>query len=196
MHIIPLSTQPVLASQLNALPIELARTGRDTGFFRESDQLEVGNDSTAAWVWVREATAAGSALDEPRKHEYRGLTVLSTGQVTAFEALPTDFIGALVDTAELQRRAARLLASAAKHLLAHSSSVAFAATLSPLDNVFEGDPARVSGRTSGGIRGRQGLAAIMQPLMAVPSEAIIPHTGDIAAEIAATIIQSLRDTPR
>jgi len=196
VHLVPLAAQPVLATRLHALPTELARMGRETGFFREGDQLKVGNDSTAAWAWVPDTPAARSGFAERREHEYKGFAVHSSGQVSAFHALPTDFIGALVDIPELQRRAASLLASAVRYLPTQTGSTAIAATLSPLDHVFEGDPIRVIGRTSGGIRSRQGLAAIMQPVMAVPTDAIPPHTGDIAAEIAAVVVQSLRDAPR
>lgn len=196
VHLIPLAAKPVLAARLHAIPAELARTGRETGFFEESDQLRIGNDSTAAWAWVSDSSARGSAFAERREHEYRGLVVYSTSQVSAFRALPTDFIGALVDTPELQRRASSLILSAARYLPTQPDPTAIAATLSPLDHVFEGDPARVTGRSSGGIRSRQGLTAIMRPVMAVPAGSIIPNVGDIAAEIAATILQSLHDAPR
>lgn len=195
VHLVPLGAAPILATRLRMLPSEIARMGRDTGFFRESDQLRTGNDSGAAWAWVPDQPTPGSSLGDRQEHEHRGCAVYDNGQVVAFQALPTDFMGALVNLPELQRRTAGLLAVAARHLAPRASSVAVAATLAPLDKVFEGDPARVGGRNSGHLRTRQGLIAVMPPVMAVAADAVARHTGDIAGEVAAALLQSLRDAP-
>lgn len=71
---------------------------------------------------------------------------MPNAQVSVFEALPTDFMGALVDDADLRRRTADLLRLAGRCLDARAETVAVAAALGPPDNVFEGDPRNVTGR--------------------------------------------------
>ncbi|WP_435122582.1 DUF4062 domain-containing protein [Micromonospora tulbaghiae] len=192
VHLVPTAAPPMRALRLQALPSELARRARDTGFFQERDQVAVGNNGYAAWAWVSDQPGAGG-LTERLEHEYRGVAVFVSGQVVAFRALPTDFAGALVDHSELQRRSSDLLAAGALHLPEGAGHVAVAATLAPLDRVFEGNPAKVGGRTSGSLRTRQGGAAVMHPTSAVAAEAVTRHTGDVAAEIAAVLLQAVRD---
>jgi hypothetical protein len=114
--------------------------------------------------------------------------------VSAFEALPTDFMGALVNQAELQRRLARLLTLAAGALPTGTTEVAPAASLAPLDRVFEGDPSKVGGRHQGTMRMTTGAAAVMNPTATVSVRAVMDHSGDVAAEMAAELIDGLRQT--
>jgi hypothetical protein len=132
VHLVPLNgTSPVLASRLQALPDALARAGRDTGFFAESDPLQTSNDSTLAWAWTSNTSQPGIGFHQRHPNDYRGLAVHVSGQVTAFEALPTDFAGALVNKPELQTRTAQLLAAAATHLPPDAQRIAVAASITP-----------------------------------------------------------------
>ena len=90
--------------------------------------------------------------------------VLVAGQVTAFEALPTDFAGALIDPADLRGRLVRLLAVAVPQLPPDAGRVAVAAALAPADRVFEGDgvaprASRRSSLTTGRCEGDRELAS-------------------------------------
>ncbi len=161
VHLVPLGGSPILRSRLQQLPRVLARTGRETGFIEEDDALVSGTARDAAWTWVGEQRSPGIGLTERHEPTYRGLIAIASGQVSAFRALPTDFAGALVDRADLQRRAVELLLAAARHLSDDVGPVAIAAGVGPLDRLFEGDPALVTGRHGGPIRMRQGQVAVM-----------------------------------
>lgn len=196
VHLVPLGGSPVLRSRLEELPRVLARTGRETGFLEEDDALVSGTAGDAAWTWVHEQRSPGRSLTERHEPTYRGLIAFVGGQASAFRALPTDFAGALVNHADLQRRAVELLLAAARHLGDDGGPVAIAAAVGPLDGLFEGDPALVTGRRSGSIRSRQGQVARMTPDLAVTAESITRYPGDVAAEIAATLLAAIRDAPR
>ncbi len=198
VHLIPLNgISPVLTSRLQALPDALARAGRDTGFFAQSDPLQTSNDSTLAWAWTPNTAQPGIGFHQRRVNDYRGLAVHVSGQVTAFEALPTDFAGALVNKPELQTRIARLLATAATHLPPDAQRIAVAASINPADRVWEGDPADVNGRTGSRMRITTGLVMYTSPDLAVPADALRAgnHTGDVAAELAARLLQTIREAP-
>lgn len=196
VHLVPVPPELVLAGRLQSLPTDITRTARDHGFFTETAAVVAGNDGEAAWAVVRESARGGVGFNDRRDHEHRGVAFLASGQVTAFHALPTDLMGALVDAGDLQRRVATLLPICATLLHTVSGTIAVAAAISPLDKVFEGDPSRVGGRNSGGMRMRQELAAQMQPAATVGAAALASHNGDVAAEVAARLLQAVRDVPR
>lgn len=196
VHLIPVANRPILASRMQSWGSDLARTGREAGFFSQEDHLQVGSNSRAAWAWVPDGTAGGgSFLQERQVHQYRGVAVLRSGQLMAFESLPTDFIGALVNHEELQQRGAHLLDVSSRLLPVEggTGTVAIAAALGPLDRVLEGDPSKVNGRSSGSLGLQRGGSAMMVPDRAVPGAAIAAHTGDIAGEIAAILMEGVRE---
>lgn len=196
VHLVPVGAQPLRATQLQALPASLTRAARDVGFFTETDAVQAASDSAMAWSWVpnQRGGGAGSYLNDRQEHTHRGLLAHRSGQVTVFEALTTDSMGALVNREELQRRLARLMSLAAGALPAGTTVVAPAASLSPLDRVFEGDPSKVGGRHQGTMRMTSAAAAVMNPTATVSVRAVIDHSGDVAAELAAEVLDGLRQT--
>jgi Domain of unknown function (DUF4062) len=196
VHLIPLGTGPLLASRLGSLPTVLLRAARDAGFLDEQGSVVSGSDRTSAWAWASDAPSRGTGFAERRVHEHRGVAVHANGQVTAFEALPTDFAGALVDLADLRTRLVRLLAVAVPQLPLGAERVAVAASLAPADRVFEGDPAGVTGRTHGHMRMAQGFGLSAEPNKAVTADALRVHAPEIADELASELLLALRDAPR
>jgi hypothetical protein len=196
VYLVPVAAPPLLASRLQALPAALARRSREQGFFREEDALRVGESGGLAWAWAPDSRRPGTDLFDRQEHTYRGVAVYRTGQVSAFEALPTDFMGALVDDDDLRRRSTGLLRLAGACLDDRAETVAVAAALGPLDRVFEGDPRNVTGRQRGHARSRQGARAVMEPHQGVEAAALQEHVGEIAAEIAAELMSMVRTAPR
>jgi hypothetical protein len=192
VHLVPVDGPLLRASELQALPSLMTRRARGEEFFAETDPVEAGSDASAAWAWVRERSGNAGVFSDRRVNEHRGLLVHRSGQVTAFEALPTDFMGALVDRPELQRRLSRLVRVASDQLPPSTTDVALAASLAPLDHVYEGDPSKVGGRHQGTLRLSAGAAAVMNPVSKVPVRAIRDLGGDVAAEMGAELLDGLR----
>jgi hypothetical protein len=196
VHLVPVPASSLLTSRLQSLPSLLARQGREQGFFAEEDALQVGGDGSAAWAWAPDRRTSGVDFMSRQEHTYRGVAVYRTGQVSAFDAFPTDFMGTLVNDAEIRRRSADLLRVARGLLDDRAQQVAVASSLGPLNQVFEGDPRDVNGRQRGSMRSRQGMRAVMEPQQAVPLSAVRDNVDEIAAEIAAEIMSSVRTAPR
>jgi hypothetical protein len=196
VHLVPVGTQPLRATQLQALPASLTRSARDAGFFAEADAVQAASDSSMAWSWVRNQSEGGGAgfLTGRQEPTHRGFLTHRSGQVSVFEALPTDFMGALVNQGELQRRLSRLIVLAAAAVPAGTTAVAPAASLAPLDRVFEGNPSKVGGRHQGTMRMTTGAAAVMNPTATVSVRAVLDLSGDVAAEMAAELLDGLRQT--
>ncbi|MCZ2847422.1 DUF4062 domain-containing protein [Modestobacter sp. VKM Ac-2978] len=193
VHLVPVSAQPLRATQLQGLPTLLTRSARDAGFFAETDAVQASSDPAVAWSWVPNQHGGGAGfLSDRQEHTYRGLLAHRSGQVTVFEALPTDSMGALVNREELQRRLARLMVLAAGAVPPGTDTVAPAASLSPLDRLFEGDPAKVGGRHQGIMRMTTGAASVMNPTATVSLRAVMDHSGDVAAELAAELLDGMR----
>jgi hypothetical protein len=193
-HLVPVGAQPLRATQLQGLPGVLTRSARDAGFFAETDAVQAASNSAMAWSWVpnQSGGGAGSFLTDRQEPTHRGILVHRSGQVSVFEALPTDFMGALVNRDDLQRRLSRLMVLAAGVAPSHITAVAPAASLAPLDRVFEGDPSKVGGRHQGTMRMTTGAAAVMHPTATVSLSAVIDFSGDVGAEMAAELLDGLR----
>lgn len=196
VHLVPLGVAPVLASRLGLLPTLLLRTAREVGFLDEQSNAVVGGDSTAAWAWIPDAPSFGVGFADRRVHAHRGVAVQATRQVSAFEAPPTDFAGALVDDADLRGRLVRLLAVAVSQLPPSADRVAVGSSLAPADRVFEGDPAAVVGRTRAELRTKQGFVLMAEATKAVSVDALTSRAPEVAGELAAELLLALRDAPR
>jgi hypothetical protein len=194
VHLLPVGAQPLRATQLQGLPGALTRSARDAGFFAETDAVQAANDSAMAWAWVpnQSGGGVGSFLTDRHEPTHRGFVAHRSGQLSVFEELPTDFMGALVNREDLQRRLSRLVVLAAGAMPSDTTAVAPAASLAPLDRVFEGDPSKVGGRHQGTMRMTAGAAAVMNPIATVSLRAVIDHSGDVAAEMAAELLDGLR----
>lgn len=196
VHLIPLDGGQLRATQMSQLPDVLTRAARDAGFVTETDPVEAGDTAKLAWTTSRTPSSTSRGFGIPHHNErWCGVLVHRSGQVSVFESLPADWIGALVNQQDLQQRLFRLLMVATVHLSPHVADTAVAATLGPLAQVSEGDPSQVGLRTSGSIGFRRPGAAVMHPDHAVPVAGLKAHPGDVAAELAAELISTVRDTP-
>lgn len=84
----------------------------------------------------------------------------------------------------------------ARHLPERAKTIALAASLRPLDTVFEGDPADVGDRHQGTWRIARGAAAVMNPTTAVSIHTLRDFSGDVVAEMAAELLDGMRQAQR
>lgn len=192
-HLVPLSDGKLRAVQMEQLPAALTRAARDSGLFAETAAVDADSTATVAWSTSRTTDSSSSSNGIPVRYDrHQGIIVHRTGQVSVFESLPVDSMGALVNQHDLQKRLARLIVIAASHLTSHVVNAAVAASLGPLTMVYEGDPAIVGSRTSGSIRSGS-PTAVMNPDRVVSISGLLSHPGDVAAEMAAEIIHTVRE---
>lgn len=188
LHIVPVKeTMMAGALALAAKSRELAIDARRSGFVSEGEPLHVGSDNRRAWV-IRPSERGGGYFEknvDPR----RGLLWSGRGGTSAFVSLPTDFLGALVNQTSLQRDLAQLISLAAPHV---ADTVTVAAGLSKAARVREGDPAQVGTRTSGPAGMGDGLVIRVGADFSVSTQAVTTSSGDVAAELAARILNDLR----
>ena len=193
VHLLPVEgTGLIGATGLTAAAGGLARDFRLSGFVTDREPLDVGSDNQRAWA-VR-APASSGGWRERTVEQFWGLIAEASGASAAFLSLPTDLAGALVDQPTLQRDIARLVALAAPHVAA-ANQVVPAVGPSDAERVWAGDPTRVGSRNGGSMRTRRGLAIRVGPEFSVDRDQLVEGIGDMAAELAARVLNDVRQLP-
>lgn len=70
-----------------------------------------------------------------------------------------------------------------------------AVAMSAAERVWEGDPGEVGPRSAGSLRSQSGLTIVLEPKFVVGAEDLRRTTGDVAAELAARIVNDVRRLP-
>ena len=151
--------------------------------------------STDGYAWavrVDDGQRRGN-WNEVRTDPYAGIYMSRAGAVTIFQTLPRDTIGAMVDDNDLTQRFTVLL----RHLVAYlpaSDNITIAAGIDPADSVTLGDPATVGNRNSGTMGGFGRGPIYARPADQIATSTLGTHLHEVARDLAARIIQQLRDT--
>lgn len=195
VHVIPIeatSLRPVAA--LSDLANRIASDARQQGFFGHGDALDINTDGVIAWAVRHDPhhrVTWGTATTDP----YAGVYVARTGAPSAFQALPRDTLGSLVNEADLTQRLTILL----RHLLPYlpdSAHVTVTAAIDPADSVVEGDPQAVGSRNSGTMGIGYGTALRADPADQIATASLAPHLHEVAQDLAARLILDLRRNRR
>ena len=184
----PTGLTPV--STLQAVANRLAVRGREVGFFGQGDALDIGFDDATAWAVRNGDQNNYGRRVGPSTDPYAGFTVGRDGSAMAFQCLPVDMLGALVNQDELTQRLTVLYRTLAP-ILPTTEHVSLAAAIDPLDRVAEGNPAEVGSRNSGVMPTARGGSAQAVPVDQVPRATLSGSTPEIAAEIAVRVLQSM-----
>jgi Domain of unknown function (DUF4062) len=187
VHVLSAKGQTILTTVLANLGKRLARAGRDAGVFAEEQALSMSVDEDGATVATR-------ATDQ--REPATGIRADRDGTVSMWSQLPSDFLGALLDEADLRERIASALRLIADLGLA-KGDVAVAVGLHGLSMVSIGDIGELGRRTSGtvGLPGGPDVA-LVEPTHAVPATALGPAAGEIAGELAARLLLRFRALAR
>lgn len=196
VHALPAAPGSLLpVSRLATEATRLAVRGRDIGFYGQADALTVNHDSDTAWAVRPTDMNARRGYGERQADTYSGLAVGRDGSAMAFQALPTDMLGALINQDDLQQRLTVLLRVLAPHLPS-TEHVALVAALDPLDRVAEGDPSQVGGRNSGTMSHSRATAARAEPVDRVARASLSEGLPAVAEELAVRLLQAFRSTNR
>ena len=183
---IPLDPAVPTATELSALPVRLARLGRDHGHFEDSHALESGVASSAAHAATR----------PDRDVPIAGVGVTATGAIAVWREMPSDRLGVILDETDLAGRIAPMLRLAAE-LVPAGGEISLAIELAGLGSVTEGRVADMGHRTSASMPGfGYDKDARVEPRDSVPARSLGPAAQEIARELATRLILAFRDTFR
>jgi hypothetical protein len=182
LHLVPLGAERLSATALERLPESIARVGRDHGLFGPGDALDLRSGEDRAFV-TRGVT---------RDQRSAGVSVSRAHAVSAWEELPRDSLGSILDRADLASRLARLLRIGAEMAPTDVEQVALAIGFGPTQMVTEGD-ARDLGRRSGATMGMSDRLVRIDAEDSVPRDAITVAADEIGAELAARLVLRFRE---
>ncbi|HVM35172.1 MAG TPA: DUF4062 domain-containing protein [Actinomycetota bacterium] len=169
---------------LESMVRSLAGLGRDLEHFGLADALDAGVKG--------EALIVQSSSQGP--YGERGIRISRDRHVGVWETLPRDNLGVIIDPRDLEGRLSRLVALAAETNVP-LGQVAVAASLGPLDFSVEGVVSDFGRRSSTTVRTGSKDAARSEPQDLVPADALSRGAREIAAEIAARLLQAYRAEP-
>jgi hypothetical protein len=157
----------------------------------EGEQLVVGSSDGFAWALRPPELASRAVFEGTETDAFKGLLATRAGAVGAFEALPADSMGTLVDDRTLRTDLAHLFSLAILHING-AEWVSISAGLVNPERVYEGDPARMGSRHSGFLRSSSPDKAIrVGGDFIVPSSRVRDAFGDIGADLAHEILVDL-----
>jgi hypothetical protein len=139
LHLVPVPESRLEMRRIAVLGDELAALGRTRRLFTAREELEAGHDDRAAWA--RAPGRTGPA----------GLAMGRNGQRSAWQPLPDDPIGSVLDPDDLVQRVVRLLSLLAAIEVPEPSTVAPAIAVAPAALLSEGRVADMP-RSSGSLR--------------------------------------------
>ena len=187
VHAVATNGQIIPAAVLANLGKRLARAGRDAGSFAEEQALSVTLDEDGA-------TAATRAADH--RELATGIRANRHATVSIWSQLPSDFLGVLLDEADLRGRIAAALRLIADLGLA-TGDVAVAVGLHGLSMVSIGSIGELGRRTSGTVSLPAGMDfALVEPSHTVPAAALGNAASEIAGELTARLILRFRALAR
>lgn len=195
VHVLPIeqtTLRPVAA--LGDLATRLATDARQQGFFGHADALDINADPEKAWA-VRNDPNHHSGWNEVTIDPFAGVYIRRDGALSAFQALPRDMLGSVINEADLVQRLTVLL----RHLtpyLPESANIAVAAAIDPADSVAEGDPNGVGNRNSGLMGFGRDVVLRAEPADQIASTSLAPHLHEVARDLAARLVHALRSNQR
>ncbi|QBX55441.1 DUF4062 domain-containing protein [Nocardioides seonyuensis] len=195
VHVVPIE-QTILrpVATLGDLATRLATDARQQGFFGHGDALDINADTDNAWA-IRNDPNHRSGWNEASTDPFAGVYTRRDGTLSAFQALPRDMLGSLVNEADLIQRLTVLL----RHLtpyLPEAASITTAAAIDPADTVVVGDPQTVGNRNSGHMGFGRDSALRAGPADQIATTSLAPHLHEVARDLAARLIHALRSNGR
>ncbi|WP_217226930.1 5'-methylthioadenosine/S-adenosylhomocysteine nucleosidase [Streptomyces anulatus] len=180
IHLVPVpSDSRIEVRRLAQLSEELIVLGRASGFFTPAEPVASTADD-------QRATAAAGGVRQAAS----GLAVLRTGQRSAWQPLPHDNMGGILDPAVLPQQISELLALLARLPLCDPRSVALGIGVDPAMTVSEDQVSRMP-RTKAQPWARGDLLRV-HPDETLTMTDLTSHMDGVAEELAARLLTSFR----
>ncbi len=177
LYLVPLGNGRIQMRDLRAAPEELATAARSARFFSGAQALDV--DSTGDMAY---------AIAKPdRNTASRGLALHRSGQLSAWDGLPSDGMGSVVDVQDIEQRLSKLAELLMSIPYANQERYTPAARLVTTGMYVFGDASVVGSRNSAGGLRLGGEEFIVAPEDSVPLASIRNDPTSFAAELAARL---------
>jgi hypothetical protein len=186
VHLLPLTAASRLAvGQLDALAGTLASRGREHGLFTQAQSVDTEADGSAAW-----------ARSDDWRQGVAGVRADRDGAISLWWPLPSDGMGAVIDSDDLASAVAAKVRLAASLGLVSSDRAAMAAALSGVAMAAEGSVTDLGKRDSVSLGFSQRDVVRVEPEDSVPVGALTIGAGDIGRELAARLVHAFRASRR
>lgn len=187
VHAIPIPAQRLSARELRDLDDQLAARLRGLGVVGSSTAIESDADATAAWACPAQPGRQGM-WNEARPEVLLGVRIDAMGQRSAWQKLPADGLGTLLDEADLSQRLARLLRLLGGLLPPGVPNYAVAVGLSPTSMVSIGPITALGHRNSAstGMSNRTGV--FVPPDEAVTTSGLAAGADEVARALASALL--------
>ncbi len=176
----------IQATELEALPTELGRLGRDHGLFDPGEALDMGVDAESAWAVARADQRAPG----------RGIRVRRDGTASVWSELPSDGLGQIFDPEDIVARVRALLLVGSEATGTTSDRLAPVLGVAPIQFLVEGRIDDLGRRNSATVGSPRHEVARVEPEESVPRGSLPAAAEEIARELTARLAQRFRAARR
>ncbi len=146
VHAVPVPPVGMSARRLRDIPNLLVSGLRDHGRIPPGVAIHADSDPRSAWAFPEPATPSG-AWDSVRPEQLLGVRIGASGQRSAWQQLPADSLGSLLDEADLSARIGRLLRLLGALVPSEDHDWALALGLTPSISLDIGPPSSLGSRS-------------------------------------------------
>jgi hypothetical protein len=186
VYAVPVSGRRLTARQVRDLGDQLAARLRTIGAVAGSVAVDAGSNGAAAWACPTPPDHRGG-WDEVRPAVLLGVRIAVTGQRSAWQQLPADRMGTLLDVDDLGSRIAVLLRLLGNLMPAGDGTYAVAVGLTPSAITSVGPISRLGQRSSAQMAGLSQREVRVEPDEAVTASSL----GDGADEVGPVLARAL-----
>ncbi len=186
VHAVPVSAVRLAARQLRELGDQLGARLRTIGAVPGSVAIDAGSNGGAAWACPSPPDHRGG-WDEVRPAALLGVRIAATGQRSAWQQLPADKMGTLLDPDDLGPRIAELLRLLGSVMPVAEDDYAVAVGLTPSGITSVGPISRLGQRSSAQMAGLDSREVRVEPDEAVTASGL----GDGAEEVGPVLARGL-----
>lgn len=187
VHAIPIPAQRLSARELRDLDEQLAARLRGLGVVGSSVAIESNADTTAAWACPAHPGRQGM-WNEARPEVLLGVRIDAIGQRSAWQKLPADGLGSLLDEADLSPRLGVLLRLLGGIVPPDSPSYAVAVGLSPTSSVSIGPITALGHRNSASIGASNRTGVFVPPDEAVTASGLAAGADEVGRALASALL--------
>ena len=198
VHVLPIDPTPLRSvAGMGDLASTLATHARQQGFFGHGDAIDINTDGNSAWAIRESGGHRNRHSQEATADPFAGIYLTRDGSVSIFQALPRHpmGMGSFVNENDLTQRITVLLRHITPYL-PDAANITTAAAIDPSEWVNEGDPATVNAQRGISLGFNRSTNLRADPADQIAKATLPPHLQEVARELSARLMQTLRANSR